>query len=69
MRKFQEELNWIILQAKYQQTLNSFEDKKQERARETEDEYYSFITEYPDSKHRNAAERIGKEAKKITHAL
>ena len=63
--KFQEELNWIILQAKYQQTLNSFEDKKQERARETEDEYYSFIATFPDSKHRNTAERIGKEMKKI----
>ncbi len=63
--KYQEELNWIILQAKYQQTLNSIEEKKNERARETEDEYYSFIAEFPDSKHRSAAERIGKEMKKI----
>ena len=64
--KHQEELNWLILQAKYQQMLNSMEAKKEERARETEDEYYNFITEYPDSKHRAAAEKIGKEAKKIT---
>jgi outer membrane protein assembly factor BamD len=63
--KYQEELNWLILQAKYQQTLNSFEEKKMDRARDTEDEYYNFITEYPESKHRNAAERIGKEMKKI----
>lgn len=63
--KYQEDLNWIILQAKYQQTLNSVEDKKLERARETEDEYYSFIAEFPDSKHRSAAERIGKEIKKL----
>jgi len=63
--RYQEDLNWIILQAKYQQTLNSFEDKKMERARETEDEYYSFIASFPESKHRNAAERIGKEIKKI----
>ena len=61
--KYLEELNWIILQSKYQQTLNSLEEKKLERARETEDEYYSFIAEYPDSKHRNTAERIGKEIK------
>lgn len=67
--KYQEELNWLILQAKYQQMLNSIESKKEDRARETEDEYYSFITEYPDSKHRSAAERIGKEAKKITHSF
>ena len=67
--KYQEELSWLILQANYQQMLNSIDNKKEERARDTEDEYYSFITEYPDSKHRNAAERIGKEAKKITHSL
>ena len=67
--QYQEELNWLILQSKYQQMLNSIDIKKEDRARETEDEYYNFITEYPDSKHRNAAERIGKEAKKITHAL
>ncbi len=63
--KYQEELSWIVLRAKYQQTLNSVEDKKIDRARETEDEYYSFITEFPDSKHRSAAENIGKEIKKI----
>ena len=63
--KHQEELSWIILQAKYQQTLNSVETKKMDRARDTEDEYYNFITEYPESKHRSAAERIGKDVKKM----
>ena len=63
--KYQEELNWLILQAKYQQALNSIEEKKMDRARDAEDEYYNFITEYPESKHRNAAERIGKEMKKL----
>ena len=63
--KYQEDLNWLILQSKYQQTLNSLDEKKLDRARETEDEYYSFITEYPDSKHRAAAERIGKEIKRL----
>lgn len=64
--KYQEELSWLILQAKYQQTLNSYENKKLERARDTEDEYYSFITEYPESKHRNAADKISKEMQRIT---
>ena len=63
--KHQEELNWIILQSKYQQTINSVDAKKMDRARDTEDEYYNFITEYPESKHRSAAERIGKEMMKI----
>ena len=63
--KYLEELNWIVLQSKYQQTLNSVEEKKMDRARETEDEYYSFIAEFPDSKHRATADRIGKEIRAI----
>ena len=63
--KYQEELNWLILQAKYQQTINSVDSKKEDRARETEDEYYSFITEYPNSKHIATAEKLYKEIKKI----
>lgn len=63
--KYQEELNWLILQSKYQQTINSFDSKKVDRARETEDEYYNFITEYPNSKHTDAAKRILKEINKI----
>lgn len=62
---YQEELNWLILQAKYQQMINSVDSKKEDRARETEDEYYSFITEYPNSKHLNTAEKINKEIQKI----
>lgn len=63
-KKYQEELGWLILQAKYQQMIHSFESKKQERARDTEDEYYSFITDFPDSKHRQAADRILKEVQR-----
>lgn len=63
--KHQEELNWIVLQAKYQQMIHSVDNKKEDRARDTEDEYYSFITEYPNSKHLSAAEKINKELKKI----
>ena len=63
--KHQEDLNWLILQAKYQQVVNSLADKQEERARETEDEYYNFVTEYPDSKHLDAAKRIHKEIQKI----
>ena len=62
---YQEELNWLILQAKYQQMVNSMDSKKEERAREAEDEYYSFITMYPESKHTTAAEKIKKEILKI----
>ena len=63
--KYTEELSWIILQAKYQQMVNSFEDKKMDRARATEDEYYNFVTDYPSSKHRQAADRIKKDVDKV----
>lgn len=63
--KYQEEFSWLILQSKYQQMLNSFEDKKIERARDAQDEYYNFVTEYPDSKHRKEAERMMNQIRKI----
>ena len=63
--KYQEEFNWLILQAKYEQMVISFEDRKLERARDTQDEYYNFITEYPNSKHRKDADRMLTQIKKI----
>ena len=64
--KYQEEFNWLILQAKYEQMVNSVEDRKLERARDTQDEYYNFITEYPASKHRKDADKMLTQIKKIT---
>lgn len=63
--KYQEDFSWLVLQAKYQQMINSFEDKKIERARDAQDEYYNFITEFPDSKHRKEAERMMNQIKKF----
>ena len=63
--KYQEEFSWLILQAKYQQMTNSFEEKKIERARDAQDEYYNFVTEFPNSKHRKEAERMFAQIKKI----
>ncbi len=60
----QEELSWLILAAKYQQMVHSVADKQEERAQDAEDEYYNFTTEYPESKHRQQAERMGAEIKK-----
>lgn len=64
---YTEELSWIILQAKYQQMVNSFEDKKADRARSAEDEYYNFITDFPTSKHRQAADKIKRDIDKVLH--
>ena len=64
--QYQEEFSWLILQAKYQQMVNSFEELKADRARDTQDEYYNFITEYPDSKHRKDADKMLVQIRKIT---
>ena len=64
--KYQEDFSWLILQAKYQQMVNSFEELKLERARDTQDEYYNFITEYPSSKHRKDADKMMTQIRKIT---
>ncbi len=63
---YREELSWLIVQAKYQEVLNSVEEKKAERIRDVEDECYNFLTEFPDTKHKKAAEKIQKEITKHT---
>ena len=63
--KYQEEFNWLILESKYQQTVNSYEELKMERARDAQDEYYNFITEFPDSKHRKEADKMLTTIRKI----
>ncbi len=64
--KYQEDFNWLILQSKYQQTINSYEELKLDRARDTQDEYYNFITEFPNSKHRKDADKMLVQIRKIT---
>jgi len=57
----QEELSWLIFLSKYQQLINSVESKKEERWQDADDEYYSFKTEYPHSKHITQLERYYKD--------
>ena len=64
--KYQEDFNWLIFQSKYQEMIHSYEDKKMERARDAQDEYYNFVTEFPDSKHRKDAEKMLNNIRKIT---
>ena len=62
---YREQLALIILDAKYQQAVQSVEEKKADRYRSTIDEYYNFINEYPDGKFRKQADKIFNESKKI----
>ena len=62
---YTEELQWLVFAAKYQQMVNSTDILKEERARDAQDEYYSFITEYPQSKHASQAKSWFKNITKI----
>ena len=53
-----EDLSILILRAKYELAVYSVEERKQERYRETVDEYYAFKNEFPESKHLKEAEKI-----------
>ena len=54
----------VILKAKFQEAVQSVEEKKADRFREVIDEYYSFVNNYPDSPNRQEADNIYNIAKK-----
>lgn len=56
--KMREDLSILILRAKYEMAVNSIDDKRDERYRETVDEYYAFKNEFPESKFMKDAEKI-----------
>jgi outer membrane protein assembly factor BamD len=60
--KYKEQLEMLILKARYQEADQSVPEKKEERFREVVDEYYSFINDYPDSENKKEADNIFKIA-------
>ncbi|MBP1677410.1 MAG: outer rane assembly lipoprotein YfiO [Bacteroidetes bacterium] len=65
--KYREELSLIILEAKYQQAVQSIQERRMDRYRNTIDEYYNFTNEFPDGKLRKQADKIFNEAKKVVN--
>lgn len=63
--KYCEELLFIVLQAKYEQAVQSVPEKRVERYRDTIDEYYNFINEHPEGNYRKQADRIFNESNKV----
>lgn len=57
-----EDLAILVLRAKYQMAIQSVHEKQMERYRESIDEYYAFVNEFPESKYRKEAEKIFKDA-------
>ena len=62
--KYKEELEMLVLRARYREAVESVVEKKVERFRTVIDEYYSFINDYPESKMRKEADNIFKIANK-----
>lgn len=62
--KYKEDLEMLILKAKFQEADLSIDERKQDRFREVADEYYSFINNYPDSPYKSEAENIYNIARK-----
>lgn len=64
--KYREDFEFLILKSKYQMARNSVAEKMSDRYGDVVDEYYSFINNYPESKHTKEAETIYKVAQKHT---
>ncbi|WP_066627157.1 outer membrane protein assembly factor BamD [Labilibacter marinus] len=62
--KYREELSFLILESKYIQAEKSVIEKKEDRMRETIDEYFSFINEFPASDYMKKAVKIYNDASK-----
>ena len=62
---YREELLMLILDSKYEQAVQSIEDKKAERYRNAIDEYYNYVNEFPSGKYKKQADRILSESKRI----
>lgn len=63
--KYREELSFLILESRYIEAINSVEEKKKDRLRETVDEYYSFINEFPESEYLRKASKIYEETSSL----
>lgn len=60
--KYREDFELLILKSKYQEARQSVDEKREDRYRDVIDEYYSFLNNFPDSKHKKEAENIYKIA-------
>ena len=63
--QYREELSFLILEAKYIQAINSVLNLKDERLRDTIDEYYSFINEFPTSQYLRRANQFFERVSEI----
>ena len=65
--KYKEDLEMLVLRARFKEASESVVEKKLERFRTVIDEYYSFVNDYPESKMRKEADNIFKIANKYVN--
>ena len=65
--KYKEELEMLVLRARFKEATESVVEKKLDRFRTVIDEYYSFTNDFPDSKMRKEADNIFKIANKYVN--
>ena len=63
--KLREDLSILILRARYSMAKESVQEKMIDRYRDTEDEYYAFKNEFPESKYMKEADKIYRETQKV----
>lgn len=56
--KFREEILFLILKSDYLYAYNSIVDKQRERYQTALDDYYSYMSEYPEGQYKNEAKKI-----------
>ena len=64
-----EDISILLLRAKHKLGSESVLEKKEERMRETIDEYYAFKNEFPESKYIKEVEKIYEDARKYVKEL
>lgn len=65
--KYKEQLELLVLKARFREASESVDEKKEDRFRTVIDEYYAFINDYPDSKDRKEADNIFKIADRFVN--
>ena len=56
--RYREEISFLILRSKFKMAEESVREKKDERYRETIDEYYAFKNDFPESGYLKEVEKI-----------
>lgn len=62
--KYEEDFEFLVLKSRFEEAELSVESKKEERYRDTVDEYYNFINAFPNGKMRKEAQHIFEKASK-----